>query len=137
MRDTQAADILGSWKEAVESCGSLDWENLCQEAVNQYSARIIERSPREYERWNDVVMAVKPASEALVREKVRSVVADHNLPKAFVDAVKWDILHVFLEAEFADVYPPGFYASQAYWYTKGHFPCGWRGVFPEGRLVVY
>ena len=42
-----------------------------------------------------------------------------------------------MEAEFADVYPPGFYASQAYWYVKGHFPCGWQGEFPNGTLIIY
>ena len=54
-----------------------------------------------------------------------------------LSAVQWDILHVCMEAEYADVYPPGFYASQAYWYVKGHFPCGWQGEFPNGKLIVY
>lgn len=42
-----------------------------------------------------------------------------------------------LKARYADVCPPGFYASQAYWYVQGHFPCGWQGEFPKGKLVVY
>jgi hypothetical protein len=138
VRDTAAADVLSSWQEAVESCGSLEWENLCQEAVNQYCARLIERSPRDYEKWNEVVLSVKPTTQALVREKTREIVADNSLPKVFIDTVDWDILHVCMEAEFADIYQPGFYASQAYWYTKGHFPCGWRGPLPQGgRLVIY
>lgn len=103
-----------------------------------HCARLIERSPRDYERWNEVALSVRPAAQALVREKTRKVVPDNNLPKLFVDTVDWDIIHVCMEAEFADVYPPGFYASQAYWYTKGHCPCGWRGPFPRGgRLVSY
>jgi hypothetical protein len=59
------------------------------------------------------------------------------VPGAFVDTVDWDILHVCMEAEYADVYPPGFFASQAFWYVQGHFPCGWEGEFPAGRLVLY
>jgi len=52
--------------------------------------------------------------------------------------VQWEILGVCMEAEYADVYPPGFYASQAYWYVKGHFPCGWEGgEFPKGKLIIY
>jgi hypothetical protein len=65
------------------------------------------------------------------------VVAEHDLPKVFLDTVDWDILNLCMEAEYADVYPPGFYASQAYWYLKGHFPCGWQGAFPKGKLVIY
>jgi hypothetical protein len=87
--------------------------------------------------WNDVVKAVKPAAQQLARNKVEEVVTLHDLPKSFVDTVEWDILHLLMESEFADVYPPGFYASQAFWYEAGHFPCGWRGEFPHGRLVVF
>lgn len=134
--DTTAAVVLSSWREAIESCASLEWENLCQEAVNQYCARILERSATEYQKWNNVVESVKPAVQSLVLEKTKTVVTNNNLPKVFVDTVNWDILHACMEAEFADVYPPGYYASQAYWYTKGHFPCGWRGPFPEGGMLI-
>ena len=138
VRDTEAATVLGSWHDAIESCSSHEWEELCLEAVNQYRARLIERSPADYEKWNDVVVSVKPASQALVRERTQSVITRNNLPKVFLDTVDWDILHLCMEAEFADIYPPGFYASQAYWYMKGHFPCGWTGPFPQGgKLVIY
>jgi len=107
------------------------------EAANEYRERLAEKSFELFEKWNDVVLAVKPAAQELVREKVRSVVLEQNLPKSFVDTVDWDILHLCMESEYADVYPPGFFASQAYWYMKGHFPCGWQGQFPDGRLVVF
>jgi hypothetical protein len=138
VQDTEVADVLSSWPEAIQSCGSPEWEDLCLEAVNQYCARLIERSVGEYGRWNEVARLVSPESKALVHAKTRDVVVKYNLPKVFIDAVNWDIHYLCMEAEFADVYPPGFYASQAYWYAKGHFPCGWRGPFPQGgRLVIY
>jgi len=138
VRDTQAADVPGSWGEAVDSCSSAEWEDLCLEAANQYRERLQAKSPAEFARWNDVVDEVKPAVQALVRDKTRRVVADNDLPRVFIDTVDWDILHLCMEAEFAETYPPGFYASQACWYLKGHFPCGWRGPFPNGgRLVIY
>lgn len=137
LRDAESAYVLSSWDEAIESCGSPEWEDLCLEAVNQYCARLTEKSPEAYGSWNDKVAELRPLTQAVVREKCASVVADCQLPKVFVDTVDWDILHLCMEAEFADVYPPGFYASQAYWYMKGHFPCGWLGAFPEGKLIIY
>ena len=137
VRDTEAADILSSWQEAIESCSSLEWENLCLEAVNQYCARLVERSPERFREWNDIVDRVKPLTEELVQEKTKKAIEENDLPQVFLDTVGWDILHLCVEAEYADVYPPGFYASQAFWYVKGHFPCGWKGEFPEGRLVIY
>jgi hypothetical protein len=137
VRDTNEADILSSWPEAIESCGSLEWENLCLEAANQYRERLVERSPERFEAWNDIVDMIKPAAIALVKVKTKRVIEEHNLPKVFLDTVNWDIVHLCMEAEFADVYPPVFYASQAYWYMEGHFPCGWIGQFPEGRHIIY
>jgi hypothetical protein len=138
VHDTDAAAILTSWQEAIESCSSPEWEELCTEAANQYRARLQERSAGVLENWNEIVKIVKPASQSLVREMTHEVIKEHDLPKVFLDTVDWDILHLCMESEFADIYPAGFYASQAYWYSKGHFPCGWQGAFPQGgRLVVY
>lgn len=135
--DTDAAEILSSWQEAIKSCSSPEWEELCTEAANQYRERLAERSPREFQKWNDIVLKIKPVVQTLVREKTDQVVGENDLPKVFVDTVDWDILHLCMESEYADVYPPGFFASQAYWYVKGHFPCGWQGDFPKGKLIVY
>lgn len=138
VHDTEAVEVLSSWQDAIESCSSPEWEELCMEAARQYRARLQESSSIELKKWNDILEIVKPASQALVCEKTKSAIKENNLPKVFLDNVDWDILHLCMEAEFADVYPPGFYASQAYWYANGHFPCGWRGSFPQGgKLVVY
>jgi hypothetical protein len=137
VKDTEAADVLTSWAEAIESCSSDEWQELCMEAANQFCQRLVERSPDRFAKWNDLVDAIKPVTERLVREKAGPTIEKEKLPLAVLHSVQWDMLHLCMEAEYADVYPPGFYASQAYWYIKGHFPCGWRGPFPEGKLVIY
>jgi hypothetical protein len=121
----------------TNSCSSLDWQDLLLEAANQYCERLSERSKERFNRWNDLVEDVKLTIEPLVRRKTELVIRKHNLPPIFERTVQWDILHVCMEAEYADLYPPGFYGSQAYWYVKGHFPCGWQGTFPQGKLVIY
>jgi len=138
VRDTKVAEVLSSWEEAIESCSSYAWEDLCLEATNQYRERLIERSRERFRQWNDIVRAVKPFAESLARQKTAGVLAEFKLPKVFLDRVRWDMLHLLMESEYADVYPPGFYGAQAFWYVKGHFPCGWRdGRFPKGKLVIY
>lgn len=137
VRDTDSADVLSSWAEAIEHCSSIEWENLCLEAANQYRERLAERSPEQFKKWNDIALEIKPAAHALVQEKTKQVIEENNLPTVFLDTVDWDIVHLCMEAEYADVYPPGFFASQSYWYVKGHFPCGWKGEFPKGKLIIY
>lgn len=137
VRDTELADVLSSWDEAITSCASLDWENLGLEAANQYRERLLERDRRAMSTWNATVDLVKPAALALVREKTRAVIEANQLPKVFLNNVNWDIVHLLMECEYAETYPPWFYASKAYWYLNGHFPCGWRGPLHGGRLLVY
>jgi hypothetical protein len=129
--------LLSSWQEAIRHCSSVDWENLCLEAANQYRERLLEKSKVRFNQWNEIVTQLKAVTEPFVRRKIEAVVREHGLPKVFEDTVQWDMLHVCMEAEYADVYQPGFYASQAYWYVKGHYACGWEGQFPKGKLIIY
>ncbi len=135
--DTNAAKVVSSWKEAINSCASDDWQDLILEAANRYTEQLATRSEARFQQWNVIVREMKQHTIPLVSRKIAHVKSVNKLPKIFDDTVNWDILHVMMEAEFADVYPPGFFASQAYWYIQGHFPCGWEGTFPNGVLVVY
>jgi hypothetical protein len=136
-KDTQVAIVLSSWEEAIKSCASSAWQNLLLEAANQYTEKLASISRERFRQWNVIVREMKAVTTPLVDRKIAQVVKENQLPKVFKDTVEWDILHLAMEAEYADVYEPGFFASQAYWYVQGHFPCGWEGAFPEGKLVIY
>jgi len=137
VQESDAVIVLLSWEAAIESCGSSKWENLCLEAANQLHERILERSVERFNQWNIIATECRKAVDTLVRGKVKAVVKKHRLPKVFKDTVSWDMIHLCMEAEYAEVFPPAFFASQAYWYVQGHFPCGWKGRFPKGKLVIY
>ena len=137
VQDTEAAIVLTSWSDAVESCSSQEWQDLCLEAANRYTEQLFARDPGRFNNWNIVAAEVKQVSVPLVKGKIAEVAQRYSLSKAFEDCVQWDIMHLLMEAEYADVFPPGFFASQAYWYVKGHFPCGWSGQFPQGKLIIF
>jgi hypothetical protein len=129
--------VVSSWSEAIKHCGSDEWEALTQEADNRYCVQLQKRAPERFQKWNEIVREVKLKTVPLVDRKIAKVVEENKLPKVFGDTVDWDILGVCMESEYADVFPPGFFAAQAYWYVQGHFPCGWRGEFPEGTRIIY
>jgi hypothetical protein len=137
IKDVKPATVVSSWEEAMKHCASLEWENFTLAAANQLRRHIGEVSNERYQRWNDVVDGVKERMIPLVAEKCQAVVEAHRLPKVFIDAVNWDILHLFMECEYSDIVPPAFFAGNAYWYIAGHFPCGWEGEYPAGRPIVY
>ena len=135
--DPPAAILLPSWREAIACSSSLEWRNLRLDMANEYRSQLRERSTERFNKWNDTVDNVKKSLVPLVRIKIEPVVREDRLPKEFEGAVQWDILHVCMETEYSDVVPPGFYAGLASWYIRGHFPCGWQGVYPQGMQIIY
>lgn len=129
--------VVGSWEEALRYCTSEEWSDIQEQAAGHYSELIAARDAERFKEWNEVVRELKKRTVDLVKAKVREVVERERLPKEFEDTVQWDVLHLAIESEYADIYPPGFFASQAYWYIQGRFPCGWRGEFPVGQLVIF
>lgn len=135
--DVSTAVVVSNWYEAISSVESEDWENLCLDAANGYAERLSITAPSRFRGWNEKVEAVKRTTVPLIDTLFSSRTDLRSLPKVVLDTVQWDILSVCLEAEFSDCIPPGFHASNSYWYRVGHFPCGWRGKFPEGRPIIY
>jgi hypothetical protein len=131
------AVVVRSWPEAIEYCESSAWEDLQGEALNRYRECIAHRSKERWRLWNDTVDEVKEITRPLVGRKIAAVIRENGLPKIFNIQVNYDITGVCMEAEYADVCPPGFFTSIAQWYVDGHFPCGWWGAFPQGKLVIY
>ena len=126
-KDTSVAIVLSSWQEAIKYCSSIEWRILCIEASNQYRERLVEHSKERFGRWNEIAAELKRTTVPLVSQKIEAIVHQHGLPKTFGDMVQWNILGASIEAEYADVNPSGFNASHAFWYIRGHFPCGWQG----------
>lgn len=136
-QDMQHAVYVRSWDDAVEHCSSEEWENLTLEAANQLRERIVEIDKRRLNQWNEILEVVKPFAYAITDEKAGPIFKQKQLPKVFLDTVKWDILHLCMEAEYADIVKPAFFSSLAFYYLEGHFPCGFSGNFPDGKFVIY
>jgi hypothetical protein len=128
-KDTDTAQFLSSWQEAMTYCESVDGRNFGVRAVNQFEGRLLTNNRPRYDQWNDVVRGLEPVIKPLVSRKIEMVVRDNNLPRKPLERMVYlDILRPCMELEYGDVHPPGFFANIAYWYLKGHFPCGWKGV---------
>src|ERR1700712_4001252 len=129
--------LVASWPEAIKHCDTDEWEDLELEVMNQYREFIAYHSPERLNLWNGIVEEVRKIKRPLGERKTASVIHENSLPKIFKISVNHDILGICMEAEYADMCPSGFFTCLYPWYLKGHFPCGWRGVFPQGTLVVY
>ncbi len=123
--------IVSSWYEAMDVMDKCDWDNFCLNLGENYRGELLRRDRDSTSKWNKVVEEIRP--------RITRFVDSVNLEvhKEVLDTAKWDLLHVCIEAEFSAIIPPGFYCAQSYWYSVGHFPCGWEGEFPSGRPIIY
>jgi hypothetical protein len=138
LRDSESATFLDSWNEAIIfATDRRDWESFRLERRNELTVFLHNRAMDRYRKWNEITADLKRTIEPMVFRKIASVSVAHNLPKAFEHCVRWDILGACMEAEYEDLRPLGFYSELAVIYLKGHFPCGWDGVYPSGHFLVY
>ncbi len=129
VKDTETAQLLSSWQTAMKHCDSGSGRNFGLDAINQFGLLVRAKAEECFNRWNDVVRGLEPAVKTLVKKKIEKVIREHNLPqKPFELMVYKGILRTCIELEYRDIHPPGFFASLAWWYIRGHFPCGWKGV---------
>lgn len=136
-RDQTRAEYVNSWDEAIKSCSEIEWEDLTLEAANQLAERVREKNLDRFNQWNSIVKVVKPFSDALVRDKSEHISLLNKLPDTFLSCIRWDIFHLCMEVEYSDLVEPGFFSSLSFYYFRGHFPCGFSGLFPKGQFIVY
>jgi hypothetical protein len=128
---------VGSWDEAIERINRDDSESASLEASN----RIADQLPKMvHQRWNNVADAVKARFDPLIRVKLAQSIAAGRAPERVMEAeagILWDLVFVGMELEYRRFAKPHYFTQAAELYLQGHFPCGWQGDFPRGRIVVF
>jgi hypothetical protein len=73
----------------------------------------------------------------LVEERTTPIIRDHLVPNALKTCVRWDLVNFLQAVELNDQLSNTFYLEIGEIYLQGHFPCGWRGNYPKGKMVIY
>ncbi|MNJ71550.1 hypothetical protein D3C77_681030 [compost metagenome] len=69
--------------------------------------------------------------------KVKDYLIKHEVTLDILNTVKWDILIGIMEYTYRIEREPKFYMNLLQVYESGNFPCGWKGSWPNGKLIVY
>jgi len=132
----ESADLVSDWREAVVSCSEPNWEDVCTEARNDLTMHLNNVCKAEFQRWNEVVNNVK-RELAEPWGRMRSKLETKGLPKVVADCVEWDTMHAVVCEHYAEWNPPRYFERLLAIYQNGHFPCGWIGTWPNGKLRVF
>ncbi|MNJ66874.1 hypothetical protein D3C77_629940 [compost metagenome] len=75
--------------------------------------------------------------DAEVVPQISDYLQEHQLPAGIMDNVKWDILNAIMEYNYQHEREPFFFMELLKVYESGNYPCGWKGSWLGGKLVVY
>ena len=136
---TMGIEQVGSWSEAVESCSDGAWEDTELEAQNQLTQWLHQHDRKNYQDWNKLVAEHKAVVlNRLTEEKWIPYQQSHALDDVIVQCAQWDVLGALMENSYlSSEHRCFFFLELLSVYEAGHLPCGWRGEWPQGKLVVY
>jgi hypothetical protein len=62
----------------------------------------------------------------------------HDLDITIVHSSRWNALGALMENSYINSgHSAFFFLEMLMIYEAGHFPCGWRGQWPKGTLLIY
>lgn len=124
---------IGSWKDALVLASRVEWDNIRMGWKNELTRTLSRNFRDEYRMWNNIVRDLKPQVECLATVAVDAAGIAPNLRNDLFTHVRWDVLCILMECEYADLVPLERYRVVRCVYERGHFPCGWD----LGKLIYY
>jgi hypothetical protein len=136
---TMEVEQVRSWSKAMKACASQTWENAELGAQNQLTLWLHNNDRENYQEWNKLVEQFKAeVVNPLTEEKWVPFQQKHGLGITLVHSVQWNILSALMENAYLGSGHRCFFFRELLWvYEAGHFPCGWRGEWPQGKLVIF
>ncbi|WP_233585033.1 hypothetical protein, partial [Aquabacterium soli] len=134
-----AAEPVHSWNEAMAACESQEGRDAMLEARNQLTSFLCAKYPKEDQRWNEVTDEAKRRCVTPLSTQVWQPFAQkRGYSNDLVHSTQWNVLAAIMEHEYEYcIGRPAFFLYLLEVYRSGHFPCGWVGSWPSGKLLYY
>jgi hypothetical protein len=139
-QSTTNSDVVrvSSWRDAERYSTSPEWELFAVEAANDLAA-IGDRVHPDWpaRKWNLRVEEIKKEIDPIIERRVTPLLDEQGVSKAIRACVSWDLVSYCQAVELSGEAPETLYLRIGGFYLAGHFPCGWIGEYPKGKLVVF
>ncbi len=140
-RDADSYDFDYVWAkdlaEAEEKINSAKWENVILEETNELWAFLNENDPAAFQKWDGQLEFVKKTCVPEIMAVVKDVIAAKNLPQSFILDIECNLITIFMFAYYGGLYQCGLVDHILEIYLSGHLPCGYKGSFQKGKVIVY
>jgi hypothetical protein len=135
---TPAISWAATWAEAAETAESPDSEGADLEAQNQLTLWLSLNQKAEYATWNERVVRLRAELLEPLFPRWTAFKEEAHLGDWFLHTVRWQVLGAAMENEYLSLgHPATYFLELLRVYEAGRLPCGWRGPWPNGALVVH
>ncbi|WXR61471.1 hypothetical protein WG909_14370 [Peptostreptococcaceae bacterium AGR-M142] len=131
-----------SVNSSIKHCSSTRWENLNLDRRENMRICIKEyRTESKYE-WNDITRILRKFVLSELLDYVENKWIDrYNKNEKIRSEIKFIILN-FLVLNIYGKSKKGYFKDFFYdellkIYEQGYFPCGWKGTYPEGKIIIF
>lgn len=134
------ASLVKNWNAAITKRRSATTEGLVRGKINELT--VVMRPLNLLDEWGALADVNRPIITKLVESQLSLYASEMEFLQLdyLRDQVRRDWSLYCTEVYFASVLESNFDRFFTRWfnsYELGHFPCGWKGKYPEGIPIVY
>ena len=132
-------EAVAGWAQAMEACQAPAWDDARLQAQHQLAVWLQRNDPGSYGKWGELAaQQTERVAGPLAARVLLPFQREHGLDEALVRSVQRDVLGALMEnAYLGSGHRCFFFLELLRVYEAGHVPCGWRGAWPGGTLLVY
>lgn len=116
----------------------MEWENTFLDADGEISGYLHTHHNKEYnESWNKAVNIIKEEYLPPILDKIKKLIGEKNYSLELMPYISYNVLDILMADFYSNFYESVFFKNLSEIYLSGHIPCGWKGKYPEGKIMVY
>lgn len=123
----------------IKHIGSTRWENVKLEETNKLRLAAMKVGEQNFsEAWKRLMLDIQNDIMPQIEEKISNELKDAQMfDQKILISVKTNIRFIILAYTYQEYIEPKFAKCLLDVYKAGCIPCGWKGVYPQGKMIIF